>query len=185
VRASPTEVRSLMFMFDVPKGTDDVRMVYDRSKSGLNDALWAPWFSLPTVDTTTRALLLGYWCADNDYGEQFLNFNLHKDLRPYCGVNLSQLLPEEVCAQTGVVLGVWSRNAMGLKPSPYGSVKGALRAKRVILGNRRDTSNPFHWEKVCTNMPGDEAYVATMPWIQKKRSDGHLATELLFNILTI
>jgi hypothetical protein len=147
-----------MFMFDIPKGTDDMWMVYDESKSGLNDALWAQWFSFPAVETMTPVLLPGYWCADNDYGEQCLNFNLHKDLRPYCGVDLSQLLPEEVCAQTGVILGVWSRNTMGLKRSPYGSVKGALRAKRVILGNRWDTSNPFHWEKVCTNMTGDEAY---------------------------
>jgi hypothetical protein len=179
VRTSPTGVRSLMFMFDVPKGLDDVRMVYNGSRSGLNDALWAPWFSLPTVETMTRALLPGYWCADNDYGEQFLNFNLHKDLQPYCGVDLSQLLPEEVCEHTGLILGAWSRNAMGLKPSPYGSVKGALRAKRVILGERRDKQNPFHWEKVCTNMPGSECYVATMPSIQKRRYDGHLATELI------
>jgi hypothetical protein len=43
-------VEAMMFMFDVPKG-DDIRMVYDGSKSGLNKALWAPWFSLPTIDT--------------------------------------------------------------------------------------------------------------------------------------
>jgi hypothetical protein len=179
MRASPEEIRSLMFMFDVPKGTDDVRMVYNGSKSGLNDSLWAPWFSLPTVETMTQALLPFYWCADNDYGEQFLNFNLHKELRPYCGVDLSQLLHKEVCEHTGIIIGAWSRNAMGLKPSPYASVKGALRAKRVILGDRSELGNPFHWEKVCTNMPGDENYVATLPWIQKKRRDGHLTTELV------
>jgi hypothetical protein len=33
---------------------------------------------------------------------------------------------------TGMVLGRWLRNVMGLKPSPYASVKGALRAKRII-----------------------------------------------------
>jgi hypothetical protein len=71
VRCSPAEVRSLMFMSDVPKGDDDVRMVYDGSRSGLNEALWAPWFALPMVDAMTRGLLTGYWCADNDYGEQF------------------------------------------------------------------------------------------------------------------
>jgi hypothetical protein len=118
VRASLTAIRSLMFMFDVPKGTADVRMVYDGSKSGLNDALWAPWFCLSTVDSMTRGFLPGYWCADNDYGEQFLNFNLHKDLQPYCGVDLSQLLPVEVRDVTGKILGVWSRNAMGLKSCP-------------------------------------------------------------------
>jgi hypothetical protein len=167
VQASKTAIRSLMFMFDVPKGSTDVRMVYDGSKSGLNDSLWAPWLCLPTVDSMTRALLPTFWCADNDYGEQFLNFNLDKELQPYCGVDLSKLFPEEVKDVTGQILGVWSRNAMGLKPSPYASVKGALRAKQVITGDRRVLrSNPFHWETVETNMPGDKAYEARMPWIK-------------------
>jgi hypothetical protein len=30
------EVKSLIFFFDVPKGLDDIRMVYDGTKSGLN-----------------------------------------------------------------------------------------------------------------------------------------------------
>jgi hypothetical protein len=127
----------------------------------------------------TRALLPSYWCTDNDYGKQFLNFNLHMELRPYCRVDLPQLLPEEVYKQTGIILGAWSRNTMGLKPSPYASVKGALRAKRIILGDPNELGNPFHWEKVCTNMPGDENYVATLPWIHRKRRDGHRATELV------
>ena len=41
-----SELKSYMFMFDVPKGDSDVRMVYDGSKSGFNDATWAPWFAL-------------------------------------------------------------------------------------------------------------------------------------------
>jgi hypothetical protein len=179
VRSSPGAIRSLMFMFDVPKGTDDLRMVYNGSKSGLNDALWAPWFCLPTIETMTRALMPGYWCADNDYGEQFLNFELHDDLKPYYGVDLSQLLPEELNEVTGMILAAWSRNAMGLKPSPYGSVKGTLRAKRVILGDRKKESNPFHWKEIKTNLPGDDGYKANLPWIQKLRHDGFWATELV------
>jgi hypothetical protein len=124
VRATPGAIRSLMFMFDVPKGSDDVRMVYDGSKSGLNDDLFAPWFALPTIKSMTRTLLPGYWCADNDYGKQFLNFELHDDLKPYCGVDLSQLLPEELTEVTRTILAAWSCNAMGLKPSPYGLVEG-------------------------------------------------------------
>jgi hypothetical protein len=34
--------------FDVPKGDDDIRLVYNATKSGLNEVVWAPWFSLPT-----------------------------------------------------------------------------------------------------------------------------------------
>lgn len=39
-------VRSLTRFFPVKKGDDDIRVVYDGTASGLNDALWAPSFSL-------------------------------------------------------------------------------------------------------------------------------------------
>ena len=63
-----------MFFFSVPKGLNDIRMVYDASKSGLNAVLYAPWFALATVDTSLRSMDRGYWSADNDFGEMFLNF---------------------------------------------------------------------------------------------------------------
>ena len=47
------EVESLMFMIHVPKGDSNICMVYDGTKLALNDALHAPWFALPTVDTMT------------------------------------------------------------------------------------------------------------------------------------
>lgn len=171
------EIAALMYMFDVPKGEWDIRMVYDGSKSGLNLVLFAPWFSLPTVDGMCRSLMPGSWCADNDYGEQFLNFKLHPELRKYCGVDLSQLVdaPED----SDVVYGMWMQNAMGLKPSPYASVQGALRAKRIILGNRHDPKNPFRWHSVKVNLPGSAGYCADLPWIGLYREDGTLAVVLL------
>ena len=87
------EVESLMFMFHVPKGDLDVRMVYDGTKSGLNDALYAPWFALPTLDTMAQWVIAGTWLADNDYGDCFLNYPLHPDLQKFCGIDLSQLFP--------------------------------------------------------------------------------------------
>jgi hypothetical protein len=56
--------RSFMHFFSVPKGDDDIRMVYDGSRSGLNEVLWAPWFALPTVTSMCRTINVGYWCAD-------------------------------------------------------------------------------------------------------------------------
>jgi hypothetical protein len=56
---SMEEVKSLIFFFDVPKGLDDIRMVYDGTKSGLNAAMWAPWFPLPTVDSALRSVVPG------------------------------------------------------------------------------------------------------------------------------
>jgi hypothetical protein len=121
----------------------------------------------------------GYWCADNDYGEQFLNFNLHEEIQAYCGVDLSQLFPEDADPVTDILYGKWIRAAMGLWPSPYSAVKGSLRAKRIILGDRFQASNPFQWEKIQNNQPGDSDYVANLPWISKLRSDGKVASELL------
>jgi hypothetical protein len=135
-KCQPDTLRALMFMFDVPKGEIDVRMVYDGSKSGLNAALFAPWFSLPTVETMACTLLPGHWCADHDYGDHFFNFPLHALLQVYCGVDLSQLFPDEARRKEYMLMAVWLRNAMGLKPSLYASVQGALRAKRVMLGNK-------------------------------------------------
>ena len=72
-------VEQIMCIFDVEKG-DNIYMVYDWLKSGLNDLLWAPWFALPTIDTMTRLTLAWTWLTDNNYGDIFLNFPMHKDL---------------------------------------------------------------------------------------------------------
>lgn len=58
------------------KGVDEIRMVYDATKSGLNDAVWAPWFTMPTVDCHLRAVEAGTFMVDCDMGEMFLNFML-------------------------------------------------------------------------------------------------------------
>jgi hypothetical protein len=45
-------VWSLTDFFCVPKGDDDIRMVYNGTSSdGLKNVLWVPLFPLPTVDT--------------------------------------------------------------------------------------------------------------------------------------
>lgn len=48
------KVCSLTSYFCVPKGDQDIRMVYDATKSRLNSCLWAPNFGLPTVNTLTQ-----------------------------------------------------------------------------------------------------------------------------------
>lgn len=172
------EVEAMMYMFHVPKGADDIRMVYDGSKSGLNNSLWAPWFALPNVDTMARWCMAGSWLADNDYGEQFLNFPLHEDLQRYCGVDLTQLFPEWKNPEFRLLVGRWTRNAMGLRPSPYNSVQGALIAKYAVMGDLSDAANPFGWETLRLNLPGSQGYDATLPWIMKIREDGKHASGL-------
>jgi hypothetical protein len=49
-------VVSLTSFSDVPKGDDDIRMVYDGLVGGLNDALWVPPFALSTLNSHLRAV---------------------------------------------------------------------------------------------------------------------------------
>ena len=44
-------VKSLSGFFSVPKGPTDIRLVYDMTKCGLNQCLWAPRFYLPVPDS--------------------------------------------------------------------------------------------------------------------------------------
>jgi hypothetical protein len=67
---------------------------------------------------------------------------------------------------------------MGLRPSPYQAVEGALRAERYALGDPRDNSNVFKWWKVVLNLPGGEAYNPTMPWIYRAQVDGTIAADI-------
>ena len=50
------KIKSLIKYFAVPKGEDDVRMVYDATANKLNDSVWVPSFYLPTIDSLTRAV---------------------------------------------------------------------------------------------------------------------------------
>jgi hypothetical protein len=70
-------VEAMMFMFHVDKGANNIRLVYDGTRSGLNESVYAPWFALPTIDSMTRWVIAGAWLTDNDYGEIFLNCPLH------------------------------------------------------------------------------------------------------------
>eukprot|EP00957_Ditylum_brightwellii_P086827 6608134-Ditylum_brightwellii.AAC.1 len=49
-------VTNLTGFFDVPKGEDGVQIVYHARECGLNDALWAPNFGLPTVKSLAQMM---------------------------------------------------------------------------------------------------------------------------------
>jgi hypothetical protein len=70
-------VKSLMDFFEVDKGVTDIHMVYNGTSCGLNDALWAPNFWLPTPAAAARVLSYGYYMVDIDLGEiRFLGVDL-------------------------------------------------------------------------------------------------------------
>jgi hypothetical protein len=167
---APGFVASLTSFFAVPKGADDIRMVYDASVSGLNDSIWVPRFPLPTIKTHLRAVEEGTYMADLDVGEMFLNFVLHSDLRALCGVDLT-LYGGTVDEFQTVAWEVWQRAAMGLKPSPYQAVQGMMVAEEMIKGDRTDPKNPFRWDVVRLNLPGSDGYDPALPWVSKIRLD--------------
>jgi hypothetical protein len=88
----PGEVFTLTLFFAVPKGVNDIRMVYDGTKSRLNENIWVPRFPLPMVNTHQRGVDSNTWMSDMDIGEMFLNFFLHKSMQALCGVDLEQFL---------------------------------------------------------------------------------------------
>ena len=157
-------ILATMNYFAVPKA-EDWRPVYDGTESGLNDALWTPWFYLPDLAGLHRSLDPNYWQSDNDFGEFFHNFWLHHTLQRYSGVDLSPLFGQNEDGSLKVE--AWTRLSMGSKPSPYNAVQQGRRLKRKIIGDPFDENNVFRWEKIDLNLPGSEAYEPARPWISK------------------
>ena len=184
LRPPPSSIKSFIKFFAVPKGEDDVRLVYDATANGLNECVWSPSFWLPTLDTLVRGLDENSWMTDRDIGDMFLNFQLHASAIPFTGVQLSTLysIPDEV----GLRSAVWDRNLMGFGPSPYNSVKMALIVEEISKGDRRQSNkgcdgrelNPFQWETVKLNLPGSEGYDPCVSWISKRRKDGRVACDV-------
>jgi hypothetical protein len=174
-------VQSITHMFPVPKGKTDIRMVYNGTSSGLNASLWAPHFGLPMVEHTLRSLLGGYHQADLDVAEMFLCFKIHPDLRPYAGVDVKLVKnkrPEPWEVGRNRDFEAWYRNFMGMKDSPYRSIQMMLRAKVEAYGDRKQHDNPFGWDRVVLNLPGNPQFDSSLPKVMKVRKDHHIASEI-------
>jgi hypothetical protein len=170
-------VKSLTSFFSVPKGTEDVRVVYDATKSGLNAAIWSPNFFLPTASSVLNNATENTFFGDIDLGEMFLNFFLDERLRPLAGVDVSALLPESQRKKNGEeqhrLILRWERSLMGVRSSPFNCVKAYLWSEDIIKGNPRDKVNPFKWDRVILNFPGSEGYDPSRPWIYKYDSEAN------------
>jgi hypothetical protein len=173
---APGLVESLTAFFGVPKGEDDIRLVYAGSVGGLNLTIWVPLFFLPTIRTHLRAVDENTYMADVDIGEMFLNFILHKDLRALAGVDLSRYFPDE---KDGPLWEAWMRAVMGLRSSPFQCVQAMGIAEEVIRGDPDDPNNVFRWDSVELNLPGSEDYNPSKPWVAKYHmEDGCIAADL-------
>lgn len=94
-------------------------MVYDGTKSRLNDALWAPWFALPTVEGHLHFVTTETYMRDINVEDMFLNFIMHEHLQKYAGVDLKPFFPEELLARSDirVLWEHWGRCDMEFKNS--------------------------------------------------------------------
>ncbi|KAL7561872.1 hypothetical protein ACA910_011071 [Epithemia clementina (nom. ined.)] len=116
-----SDIKSLTSFFSVPKGDSDIQMVYNGTKSGLNTALFAPWFSLASVDTMLRLVDEDTWSADNNFGEMFLNFWLHPELRKYAGIDLQGRKGNQVLYDS--LWSLWNSSHQKLSLQMDGSMK--------------------------------------------------------------
>jgi hypothetical protein len=139
--------------FSVPKGEEDIRMVYNWTESGLNDIIWVPGFILPTANTHLCAVDEETHMADADVGECFLNFLLHSDLCELAGVDLTTFFGGD---EFNMIWETWGRAAIWMKSSPYQAVSKLTVADKIIQGNRSDDENVYEWVRVQLNLPGDE-----------------------------
>ncbi len=121
---SGVKIKPLIKYFMVPKGEDDIRLVYDATTNQLNECVWVPTFWLPTIVTLVRALNKHSWMTDRDVGDMFLNFQLNESIVPFTGVDLSSLYEDK--KEKGPRWAAWDRNLMGFAASPYNSIKMAL-----------------------------------------------------------
>ena len=167
----PGFVKSLTSYFAVPKAKTDIRVVYDATACGLNEGLWAPNFFLPTVDSILRNASSSTWFGDIDLGEMFLNYPLDEAVRPYAGVDVSNVdLTELELKGLKRIIERWVRCLMGFKPSPYITTQTFAWSEEIIMGKRLDENNPFYWDTVILNLPGLQGYQPDKPWVYKWNS---------------
>lgn len=184
VMSSGIRLLSLIKYFAVPKTDTDYRIVYDATANKLNEAVWAPSFWLPTIDTLVRYIDADTWMMDRDIGDMFLNFPLDKKVWPYTGLHLGDLFDETVEEDAAVLEKAgghwvhWVRCLMGFKPSPYNTIKTALVVEEVVRGDRFCEKNPYQWDYVRLNLPGSADYDPRLSWISKMRKDGLIACDL-------
>eukprot|EP00956_Cyclotella_meneghiniana_P029273 scaffold70321_cov60-Cyclotella_meneghiniana.AAC.2 len=188
-------VDSIVPRFGVPKGDDDIRLVWDATRCGANETLWAPSFWMPTFRTISDLIIKRLPCSvseyfegkipsspsssdwrvphqsDMDVGEMFLNYLLHFSERHFFGARIvTGEGDNEVCR-----IMRFQRLLFGGRPCPFLAVQGHARAIELITGDISDPKNALGWSDVITNWPFDFGYDPSMPRVVRVRHDGEMA----------
>ena len=93
------------------------------------------------------------WFGDMNAGEMFFNFPLDIKMRKYCGVDISWM------AEDGAQLWeCWHRMDMGMRPSPWVTIRLLMWMMEIVVGDRIEATNPFRWDAVKLNLPNSPLY---------------------------
>jgi hypothetical protein len=159
-------IKSHIDVFPVAKA-DDIRAVYNGSKSGLNEAVWAPSSFLPTSKSALQVMTYCSLCVDLDLREMNLNFALDEGIWPYAGVDISCLTPHLnniPHGWEGGFIAHWNRSFMGFTPSPFNAVQTYYIGEEFARGNPAIENNPMRYNRVKLNLPFDSTCPRVMKW---------------------
>ena len=84
-------------------------------------------------------------------------------MRKYCGVDVS-CVDGETNKRT---FHCWQRMTMGMKPSPWVTIRLLSWMMEIVKDDHREASNPYRWDKIVLNLPGMKNYNPSMPWVYK------------------
>jgi hypothetical protein len=107
--------------------------------------------------------------VDADLGEMFLNFPMDPAIRPFAGVDLTGLRDHltEPAPKGSRMLERWERLFMGMKSSPYNSVRYFYWAEEFGRGNPLDEGNALRYDRVLLNLPGMAGFDPSKPNVMK------------------
>ena len=166
-------VRSLSTFFCIPKGGQDIRIVYDTTKCGLNACLWSPRFYMSTPDSVFDSIEYEYWMGDIDQGEMFLNYPVDPQLLQYLGVDVTEIVKgAEFYSGKSRVRFRWTRWPMGVRQSPFATTRMFSLSMESTFGNQKGPTYIFGWSHTKLNLPGSRDYKPAEPWVSKKNIIG-------------
>jgi hypothetical protein len=172
----------LIKYFAVPKGiikgiVQDWQTVFHASANKLNNCIWTPSFSLPTINSLLRIVNHNTLMANQDMEEMFLIFHLHLDTGRFAGIDMSPLeFTSKECDQRWMC---WKWNLMSFKASPHNLVCMYLVVEEVMRSDCHDHTNAFRWNNVMLNLPWTREYDPLRVWITKLHANNSLASDFV------
>ncbi len=166
----PGQVVLLIKYFTIPKGVingvvQDLRTIFHAGANKLNDFVWTPSFSLPTLNSLLGIVDEDTLMADKNMGEMFLILNLHPNIVCFAYINVAPLKSTKKEGPHRWMC--WTCNLMGFKALPYNSIRIYLVIEEVIGGDCHNSLNAFQWAQLRLNLPGTKSYTLLQGWIFK------------------